>query len=80
MLITQGIFRVSVCIAKYAQITGLTGVSVARILTQIITLVMRSQILVSIGARTVAKIMLIGAVIVSSITKMSARVAMVVLE
>jgi hypothetical protein len=80
MLITQGILRVSVCIVKYAQITTPIGVSVARILTQIITLVMRSQILVSIGARTVAKIMLIGAVIVSSITKMSARVARVVLE
>jgi hypothetical protein len=80
MLITQGIFGVSVCIARYAQIITPIGVSVVRIPTQIITLVMRSQILVSIGARTVAKIMLIGAVIVSSITKMSARVARVVLE
>jgi hypothetical protein len=80
MLITQGIFRVSVCIARSAQIITPIGVSVVRIPTQIITLVMRSQILVSIGARTVAKIMLTGAVIVSSITKMSAGVVRVVLE
>jgi hypothetical protein len=80
MRITQGILRVLVCIVKYAQITTPIGVRIARILTQIITLVMRSQILVSIGARTVAKMVLTGAIVVSSIIVMSVVSARVVLE
>jgi hypothetical protein len=78
MRTAQGISKVLVCIAKYAQIITPIGVSVARILTQIITAVMKSQILVSIGARIVAKIVLIGAVIASSITEMSVSVRVVV--
>jgi hypothetical protein len=70
--------RVVELIARYALITILTGVRSARILTRTITLVMRSQILVSIGARIVAKIVRLGAIVASNTIEMSVRSVQVV--
>ena len=70
-------FKVMVSIAKYVPITIPSGVSVARILTQTNVLVMKWQILECIGARNVAKIMLIGAIVVMCITEIVARIVRV---
>jgi len=77
-LIIVDMFRVVELIARYALITIPSGVRGARILTRTTTLVMRWQILVSIGARTVAKMVRLGAIVVNSITEMSVSVRVVV--
>jgi hypothetical protein len=77
-LITVDMFRVMELIARYALITIPTGVRGARKLTRTTTLVMRWQILVSIGVRIVAKIVLTGAIIATIILEMSVSVRVVV--
>jgi hypothetical protein len=77
-LIIVDMFRVVELIARYALITIPSGVRGARILTRTTTLVMRWQILVSIGARIVAKMVRLGAIVANSITEMSVSVRVVV--
>jgi hypothetical protein len=77
-LITVDMLMAMALIVKYALITIPSGVRGARKLTRTTTLVMRSQILVSIGARTVAKIVLTGAIVATIILEMSVSVRVVV--
>jgi hypothetical protein len=77
-LIIVDMFRVVELIARYALITILTGVRGARILTRTTTPVMRSQILVFIGARIVAKMVRLGAIVASNTIEMIVRSVQVV--
>jgi hypothetical protein len=70
-LIIVDMFRVVELIARYALITIPSGVRGARILTRTTTLVMRWQILGTTGVKVVAKIVLTGVIIATSITEMS---------
>jgi hypothetical protein len=79
-LITVDMLMAMALIVKYALITIPSGVRGARKLTRTTTLVMRSQILVSIGVRIAAKIVLTGAIVATIILEMSAGIARVVVQ
>jgi hypothetical protein len=74
-----GMSKVMVCIAKYVPITIPSGVRGASVPTQIITLVMKLPISVITGARSVAKMVLIGARIASITLAIVVIVVMIVL-
>jgi hypothetical protein len=76
-LIIVDMFRVMELIVKYALITIPSGVRGARILTRTMIAVMRLLILVSIGVRIAAKIVLTGAIVATIILEVSARIVAV---
>jgi hypothetical protein len=78
-LITVDMLMATALIVKYALITIPSGVRVARRLTRTMIAVMRLLILVSIGVKVVAKVMLIGVMVATIILGQSARIVMVVI-